>query len=274
MKAKILLFTLAVVMLASPLALADTFVGTSTGSWTALPSVGAGGINNNSSPFFDGASTDGSPIPYNGPHGIGPGNVGFVLQPYQNLDYWAAQGGGPGNVYFLNSDGNSEKVVLLFEIAGNRNSNQLYVFNVSNPANVIPVFNGSVDPGEPASTTTITIPNTWGGYGLKLVGPGGTFYSIVDPVGSAYNSSDSTSNFAFFAPHGSYSSTGTPGQFIGNAWYVGIEDLTDGAAHEGCYGDFQDMVIKISSVPVPASVLLLGSGLVGLLGLGWRKRSG
>jgi hypothetical protein len=32
------------------------------------------------------------------------------------------------------------------------------------------------------------------------------------------------------------------------------------------------MIVKVSTVPIPPTVLLLGSGLLGLVGLGWRRR--
>jgi hypothetical protein len=34
------------------------------------------------------------------------------------------------------------------------------------------------------------------------------------------------------------------------------------------------MIIKFSTVPLPPAVLPLGSGLLGLLGLGWRRKTG
>jgi hypothetical protein len=39
--------------------------------------------------------------------------------------------------------------------------------------------------------------------------------------------------------------------------------------------DYNDLVLNVvtSPVPIPGSVLLLGSGLLGLVGLGWRKRA-
>jgi hypothetical protein len=253
MKLKILLFTLAGLLMVSPLALADTLVGSTSGSWTALPEVVAGGIDNNGIPFFDHSSWDGA---------TNPGNVGYVLQPggtynLPSLDYWSINGAVDPNVSFIKTSP-SEQVVLLFEIAGNKNNNALYIYNIDNPSNsLITVFNGTDSP----TTSTVVVPYT--NYGYVLVGPGGTFYSDA-----AAKRTDSTSdgNFAFFAPTGTY--TGTAGQYSGNAWYVGVEDLS----MLGCTDiDYQDMVFKVSTTdlpaPLPPSALLLGTGLLGLVGL-------
>ena len=83
------------------------------------------------------------------------------------------------------------------------------------------------------------------------------------PTGSLATA-DGESNFAFFR------SLLQPG-FL----YLGMEDLISPAGTEGI-GDFNDMVVRIQTsdtlVPVPPTALLLGSGLLGLVGLGPRRR--
>jgi hypothetical protein len=48
------------------------------------------------------------------------------------------------------------------------------------------------------------------------------------------------------------------------------------AGREGCYGDYNNMVVRFQPVvvPLPPYALLLGSGILGLLGLGWLRRGG
>lgn len=222
---------------------ADTFVGTNTGVWTALPAM-----NNDGSPFFDNV-------------GDGSGNVGALLQPggpYSNpaMDYWSLPVGlKDTNVSFIN-DGAPESAFLMFERAGNAGSNSLYIYDVTDPTQTTLVFAGGDAPG-----TTKAIPVTYGQYGFLLTGPGGSFYSTPGVSGAT-----SDGNFAFFAPTGSY--TGSAGTYTGNVWYIGVEDLPLGNSDL----DYNDMIFKVTNVPLPPSALLLGTGLLGLAGLGWRRR--
>jgi hypothetical protein len=237
---------------------ADTFVGTSTGSWRALPST-APDLNEKPDPFWDNTSWDGSQQ-----------NVGYKLQPYQSLYYWSINDGVINgrvdrNVYFINSNHNPESVMLLIEFAGNRDINQLYVYDVKNPTDRRLVFGGSDSPGNPASVT-VSIPTNWSsGYGFLLKGAGNTTFYSTSVAGAT-----SDGNFAFFAPAGSYSSLGN-GQYSGNVWYVAVEDLPLCSSDK----DYNDMVFRVTnlSTPVPPSALLLATGLLGLAAVGWRRKS-
>lgn len=255
MKLKVGIIVFLALSASTSLARGDTFVGSEGGGWAALPAVDGGGIDNFTPPFFDHLSWDPTP----------PGNVGYVLQPggvynIPNLDYWSLNAGADPDphVSFIKTSP-AEQVVLLFEIAGNKNDNALYIYNLASPAEKILVFAGPVFPGSP-SATTVVIP--YATYGYELIGPGGTFYSTPVAGGT------SRGNFAFFAPTGSYSSTGPPGQYTGNVWYVGVEDLRLCGSDK----DYQDMVFRVTVVPLPPTVLLLGSGLMGLGLLGFRRR--
>ncbi len=243
--------------LAAAGAQADTFVGSSAGAWVSLPTVGPGGIDNTPPPFFDNPSWDGTP----------PGNLGYVLQngtySIPPLSYWSLNGGlsADPNVSFISTS--SAQTELLFAIAGNASSNTLYIYNIANPSQTLEVFAG----GTSTSTTMeVVVPSTWSGYGYELVGPGGTFYSTTGPAGS------STGNFAFLAPTGFLSSTGTIGEYTSNTWYIGVEDLPLGSSDQ----DYQDMVFSVTTdppvVPLPPTALLLGMGLLGMILMGRRRQ--
>jgi hypothetical protein len=230
MKSKVLLLVMACLLVTSPLALADTFVGTGGGNWSSLAGVPDG----TPGPFWDNPSADG-----------GPQNVGYKmnLQGLANPEYWSVAGLVDNNVFF-DGVGSGQTQTLLIEIAGNAADNQLFAYNIADPTQTVQIFAGSV---APVTTVNVNIP--YAQYGFYLTGPGGNFYS-----GSAALSSDSNSNFAFFRDRD-----------VAGTWWFGVEDLRDNTGGEGV-GDYNDMIVKVSTVPIPGAVWLLGSGLLGLLG--------
>jgi hypothetical protein len=86
-------------------------------------------------------------------------------------------------------------------------------------------------------------------YGFLMIGPGGTFFS---GSGNGESSSDTTSNFAFFRNAN-----------LGGTWWVGVEDLPNPIDNERL-GDYNDMIFRVSTVPIPSAVLLLACGLLRL----------
>jgi hypothetical protein len=264
MKLKIIaIFAFAMVMAIS-VAQADTLVAP-LGTWQTMVAP-----NQDGTPFWDDPSNDGSQL--NVGYiltGTNPPVSGYVTKDW--IDYStissnnkgqmlvASGGGAVNNVSFTNSSMTGS--YLIIEIAGNAGSNEFGIYDVNAQTfagNHIAIFPGAATGGSNWSGV-VSYPQ----YGFYILGPGGLFLS--DPT--AYlTSADATSNFAFFQ------STLQPGYY-----YIGMEDLRQPIAGEGSLGDYNDMVVQIyvrgdSTVPVPPTLVLLVSGLLGLLGLRWRRR--
>jgi hypothetical protein len=231
MKYKVLLFTLMGLILTSPLAFADTFVGSAGGSWQDMPAT----LDDSGSPFWNHTSSDGTP----------PGNVGDILVstdssrglPVPNLQYWSIGGAVDPDVVF-NGAGGGQTQMLVVTYAGYSSSNKLLVYNTAHPDQTITIFDGiTVTPPASPVSRAITIP--YAQYGFELSGPGGTFLS------------GSSSQFAFFRD------ANLPG-----TWWVGCEDLPISGNSDK---DYNDLVFRISTVPLPPAALLLGTGLLGLV---------
>jgi len=230
-------------------ALADTFNGSAGGSWADLSSA----VNNpNNNPFWDNRSLD-------GPNK----NVGFQFSPGgggpKPDQFWSMGGAVDNNVSFIN-DGHHKNASLSVEISGYSSRNALYAFNMANPSQTVLIFGGSASP---SSSAVVTIP--YANYGFKLQGPGGDFYSVT----SQGNDREFSSNFAFFK-----------NSEMQDTWWIAIEDLPFPILKEGT-GDYNDMILQFSAVsvsdsdpdpvPEPATLFLLGSGLLGLAGLARRR---
>jgi hypothetical protein len=209
-------------------------------SWTASE------VNNSGNFYWDHQSWDGptenigywmsntGSFPAGTP--AGPG----VMPYYGN----AANGTSASNIYFTNQG--SVSAGMLLEIAGNAGSNTFGWYNTSNPTVLHQIFSGPNSP----SSVVVFIPSS--SFGFYLQGPGGTFLS------QDYLSPNTDMNNQHFAV---FSNTGS------QTYYLGIEDLP----YANSDLDFNDMVIEISAVPEPSTLLLLGSGLAGLAA--FRKRS-
>jgi hypothetical protein len=228
------LFLMFAVLGLSPCAYAlDTVVG--AGSWQSWAAS-----NETGTPYWAHLSDDGSQK-----------NVGYYLT---NSGFFSGGSSGPGAIpyygitgggataFSLTSSGASQ-AALKIEIAGNANVNVFGWYDKLNPSILNPIFSG---PASAGATATFSPSASYGFY-------------ITTAEDGTFKTESGEQHFAIFMSSDGY--------------WLGMEDL----AFLGPTGapksdkDYNDMIVKVSPVPEPLTLLLLGTGLIGLAGLRRKK---
>jgi hypothetical protein len=214
---------------------ADTITGSAGAGWQAAP----GAPSTSGTPYFAGNSADGSNcgILYllNGtPCGtLASGTPGLA-----GMQFWGLASGAADQSFYFQKTGPNSGITMQIEIAGFAASNIFGWYDTTAPGALYSIFTG----GNAPPAFNVFIPTST--YGFYLASPEGTFRT-QSPVGNA-----SYQHFAVLQK------SANPGTF-----WIGMEDLATGSDF-----DYNDMIVKVSPVPEPGSMLLLGTGLIGLAG--------
>jgi len=216
-------------------AFADMLIGSHGSDWQSWDSSY---LNNNGNPYWDRSSWDGSNK--NIGHCLTSNTCGSYSTPPGAIPYWGMDDGAADPSFYFKNPALYSTASFKLEIAGNAAFNSFGYYNKSDPGTLHTIFAGVDTPGVPDVNFSPT-----GDYGFYIK-VNGEFFTTEDGGAPGFQ------HFAVFSE--------------GSSYWIGMEDF-----HGGSDFDYNDIVVKITPVPEPATMLLLGSGLIGLAGYA-RKR--
>ena len=169
---------------------------------------------------------------------------------------------------------------LVVELAAFAPDNVFGIFDSSNPMNKVTVFAGSAGSGAMATISITSVGDVYLNHADTGIDFGATTFgyfldSSFYANGGFWYSDTSLNNDSMdhmYAYQGKDIDTvqlgpWAPGLWTSNEYVLAFEDLGFNASSDGDYTDMVLMVESVQPVPIPAAVLLFGSGLFGLIGI-------